>query len=91
LRAELRDVFTRWAGRKSVDAIEQLRGSLQDLARDVQAEFEALEAKHGDLQGTELADFYGLLGSTRGLVEAVSDTQAAIHQINWRQLSTSRF
>jgi hypothetical protein len=38
-----------------------------------------------------LTDLYTLLGSVRGLIDAMANAQAAINQINWQQWAAVRF
>ncbi len=38
-----------------------------------------------------LADLYAMIGTVRGLVEAMANTQVVINQINWQQWATPRF
>jgi hypothetical protein len=88
-----RQIFEHWASLKSGDEREQMRGSLQDLSRDWKEQFDAWEANR-DRDFTSdrlLTDLYTLLGSLRGLAEAMSSAQVVISQINWQQWATARF
>jgi hypothetical protein len=86
-------VFERWASLEPGDAIEAQRGSLQQLSRDVQQQFDTLDngQDRDAISDCVRADLYTLLGSMRGLIAAMTDAQTAINQINWPQLATMRF
>ena len=61
--------------------------------RDLQSQLETLE-KGGDrnpIGDRMLADIYTLLGSVRGLIEALAKAEDVFSQINWRQWTTVRF
>ena len=57
---------------------------------DLEGQFDALETRQGSGDQV-LTDLYTLLGSTRGLIEAMADAQSSINQINWQQWATARF
>lgn len=38
-----------------------------------------------------IQDFYAMLGTVRGLIGAMADTQGVVSQINWDQWATERF
>ncbi len=90
VRTILRRVFEGWASLEPHDEFEQQRGSLQTLAHDLREQFDALENRL-DSSDQVLTDLYTLLGSVRGLIEAMADAQGAINQINWQQWATPRF
>ncbi len=91
VRETLRQVFEGWASLTSIDACEQRRGSLQRLSLAMLGAFDMSETRRDSLNQSELADLYAGLGSMRGLVEAMADTQKTIDQINGQRLSTPRF
>ena len=86
-------VFERWAAFEPDDAFEQQRGSLQDLSHDLQQQLDALESSgDGDsISDSLLTDLYTMLGSVKGLIEAMANAQSIINQINWAQWATPRF
>ena len=90
VRATLQRVFEGWASLEPHDEFEQQRGSLQHLAHDLEEQFDALETRQ-DSSDQVLTDLYTLLGSTRGLIEAMADAQSSINQINWQEWATARF
>ena len=90
VRATLQRMFEGWASLKPHDESEQQRGSLQHLTHDLEGQFDALETRQGSSDQV-LIDLYTLLGSTRGLVEAMADAQSSIDEINWQQWATARF
>ena len=86
-------MFERWAAFEPDDAFEQQRGSLQDLSHDLQQQLDALESSgDGDsISDSLLTDLYTMLGSVKGLIEAMANAQSIINQINWAQWATPRF
>jgi hypothetical protein len=86
-------VFEQWASFESGDVFEQQSGSLQDLSRDLQQQLDSLTTDRDPdaISDRVLNDLYTLLGSVRGLIDAMANTQAAINQINWQQWAAPRF
>ena len=68
-------------------------GSLQQLSQDIQQQLDDLttERDRDRVSDQVLTDLYTMLGSVRGLNEAVGKAQSVIHQINWPQWTTTRF
>ncbi len=93
MRVLLQRLFERWASFDSGDEFEQLRGSLQHLSRDLEQQFDALETGRDrePISDQVRTDLYTLLGTVRGLVEAMANAPDTINQINWRQWATTRF
>jgi uncharacterized membrane protein YccC len=97
LRSQIRELlqrlFERWASFELDGQFEQQRGSLQHLSRNLQQQFDALETgrDRDPISDQALTDLYTLLGTVRGLVEAMANAQDTINQINWRQWATTRF
>jgi hypothetical protein len=97
LRSQVRDavqrVFEQWARFEAVDAFGQQSGSLQNLSRDLQQRLDSLTTDRDSdtISDRVLSDLYTLLGSVRGLIDAMANTQTAINQINWRQWAATRF
>ena len=93
LRERLQHVFTGWARFERVDALGDERANLQQISRDLEKRLDTL-AYNKDGVGEEdrmISNFYALLGSLRGLIEAMAETQGAISQINWGQWAEERF
>jgi len=44
----------------------------------------------GPISDRVLADLYTMLGSVKGLIEAMANAQSIINQINWRAWATPR-
>ena len=86
-------VFERWAAFEPDDAFEQQRGSLQDLSHDLQQQLDALETDRDrdPISDSVLTDLYTMLGSVKGLIESMTNTQDIINQINWHAWATPRF
>jgi hypothetical protein len=97
LRSQVREsvqlVFDRWASLDPGDAFEQQRSSLQYLSRDLQQQLNDLEtgSDRDPTSDRVLTDLYTMLGSVRGLIDAMANTQATINQINWQQWAATRF
>jgi uncharacterized protein YukE len=90
VRTTLQRMFEGWARLEPHDEFEQQRGSLQNLAHDLKEQFDAVENRQ-DSSDQMLTDLYTLLGSVRGLLEAMTDAQSSIDEINWQQWATARF
>jgi uncharacterized membrane protein YccC len=86
-------VFERWASLYVSDEGELVSRELQDLSRDLKQQFEALDTDPGQvtLSHHMLMRLYAVLGSVRGLVEAMSETRNAMGEINWQQFAAARF
>jgi hypothetical protein len=93
VRELLRRVFERWACFDPGDAFEQHRASLAHLSHDLGQQFDSLESSSGrdSLSDRTMSDLYTMLGSVRGLIEAMANAQVAINQVNWQQWATPRF
>ena len=89
----LQRVFERWASFESGDQFERERGSLQHVSRNLQQQLQTLESvgNREPISDQALADLYTMLGSARGLIEAMANAQAVFSQINWHQWATPRF
>jgi uncharacterized membrane protein YccC len=95
MRETVQRVFERWASLEAGDAIEQQRGSMEHLSHELQQQLDDLETGQDREPISDsdraLTDLYTWLGSLRGLIGAMADTQAVINQINWRQWAIARF
>ena len=93
VRQSVQLVFERWAAFEPDDAFEQQRGSLQDLSHDLQQQLDALETDRDrdPISDSVLTDLYTMLGSVKGLIESMTNTQDIINQINWHTWATPRF
>ncbi len=93
IRSALQRVFERWATFEPGDAMEHQRAELRRLARDLELQFDALEAIRGQQEVDDhlLSDLYTMIGTVRGLVEAMATTQSVIAGINWHAWAKSRF
>ena len=93
VRETLENIFACWARFEAGDAFEQRRGSLQHASRDFHQEMEAFTAGQDreSIGDQTLGDIYTLLGSLRGLIDAMANAQAVINQINWPQWTAARF
>jgi uncharacterized membrane protein YccC len=96
LRKEMREriqrVFKSWARFKQTDALEDERAALKEMARDLETRLDAPEEGETDLTDEEGPEvLYALMGTVRGLLQAMVETQKAVGQINWTQWAASRF
>jgi len=89
----LQQVFKRWARLEDTDAMEDERVALHKLSQDLVQRLDAREKPEEPSQTDEreLRGFYALLGSVRGLVEAMGETQGSLREINWNQWAAARF
>lgn len=89
----LQSVFTQWERLEPDNTIEQQISDLKQIAHDMQQRFNDLRTISGqhDRDDRLLADLYAMLGSVRGLIEAMANTQVVINQINWQQWAAPRF
>jgi hypothetical protein len=92
-RKMLQHVFEHWENLEPGDAFEPLRSSLQRSFHDLQQQLDSLTTDHDPASVGDgvLADLYTMLGSVRGLIDAMANTQTVINQINWRQWAVARF
>ncbi len=93
IRVSLQHAFERWARLDSSDAMGLQQVKLRQLAGDLERQFDVLETNQGqgDRHDELLIDLYTTTGSVRGLVDAMTNTQVVINQINWQQWATPRF
>jgi uncharacterized membrane protein YgaE (UPF0421/DUF939 family) len=96
LRKEMREsvqrVFKSWARFKQTDALEDERAAIREMARALERALDAHEEDNTDLtdgKGPEV--LYALMGTVRGLLQAMVETQKAVGQINWGQWAAARF
>jgi hypothetical protein len=93
IRETTQHVFECWASFDPGDAFEQQRVLLEHLSRDVQQQFDALATgrDRDPVSDPALTSLYTMLGSVRGLIEAMVNAQGVINQINWQQWTAARF
>jgi uncharacterized membrane protein YccC len=93
LRATLKEVFERWACLDLSDDRDPVKSDLQDMSRDLEEQFDGLDAGPDSAAFSQqlLAKLYAVLGSARGLVEAMIETRNAMDEVNWQPLAASRF
>ena len=85
----IQTAFDRWAHLERFEEVEHQ--ALQRLSRDVEQQFADM-ATSTELNSDSLkTDLYTMLGSARGLIEAMASAQGAMNQINWQQWATPRF
>ncbi|MBL7216465.1 MAG: FUSC family protein [Desulfobacteraceae bacterium] len=92
-RARLQRVFKSWASFEGTDVLEDQRAALQELSRGLEQRLDARE-KTGEPDLTDERaprEFYALLGTVRGLFQAMVETQNVIKEINWGQWAAKRF
>ena len=93
VRDNVESVFKGWAKLDSRDAKKHQHAELRKIARDLAQRFEELVESRSasEVDDRLLVDLYALIGTVRGLVDAMVDTQDVISQINWHQWATPRF
>jgi hypothetical protein len=93
VRHTMQGIFERWARLEPGDVFEQQRVSLEHLSRELDQQFDDLESgRDRDLTSDQdLTSLYTMLGSVRGLIDAMANAQIVINQINWQQWATVRF
>ena len=93
VRGKAQYVFESWARLETGNGSEERRRSLRQCARGMQQQLDALttDRDRDFIDDQLLIDLYAMLGSIRGMVEAMSDASDVIEQINWRQWATTRF
>lgn len=92
MRERIQRVFKSWARFKKTDALEDERDAIRKMALDLERKLDAHEKDETDLKdekGPEV--LYVFLGSVRGLLQAMGETQKAAGQINWGQWAAARF
>jgi DNA-binding transcriptional MerR regulator len=93
LRERLQRVFDRWAHFERADALGDERATLLEISRDLEKKFDTLTFNKDKVRTEDrmLRNVYSLLGTLKGLIEAMADTQEVINQINWDQWAEERF
>jgi hypothetical protein len=89
----LQRIFVAWAGFRKIDALEDERAALQQIARELEQRLDARDSsgQSAPRDDQESEDLYLVLGCLRGLIGAMQDTQRSIQQINWGQWAEARF
>ena len=66
---------------------------MRQLANDLERQFDVLETNQDQVDNPDelLTDLYATIGCVRGLIDAMSNAQRVINQINWQQWATPRF
>jgi len=93
VRGRLQRVFKSWARFEGTDVLEDQRAALKAISRDLEQRLDARE-KTGEPDLTDERapqEFYALVGTVRGLFQAMVETQNVIKQINWGQWAAKRF
>lgn len=92
MRERIQRVFKNWARFKKTDALENERTAIRKMARDLERKLDAHEEGDTGLtdgKGPEI--LYAFMGTVRGLLHIIVETQKAVGQINWGQWSAARF
>jgi hypothetical protein len=92
-RETIQLIFERWASLEADDVFEQQRGSLEQQSRELEEQLAVLDTdQNRDPVSDRLrAALYTMLGSWRGLIDAMANAQTVINRINWHQWATARF
>lgn len=94
LRERIQSVLGQWSTYKSAGALDKEWGALEAVSREVVKVPQicdpksALEAKTAE---QEIAAYYVVLGATRGLVEAMAETDHSVEELNWNQWTEPHF
>ena len=93
MRERVREAFTKWSRLQPADFPVATRGDQQEITHDLERHLDELQRTKGPAQagGTGVQNLYALVGSTRGLLEAMQELQERMLQINWKQWSAARF
>jgi hypothetical protein len=81
VQESLQAVFERWARLEPGDEMEHRQSELQQLARDLERQFDVLTTNQSQIELDDrlLGDFYFMIGTIRGLVDAMTNTQIVIN------------
>ena len=93
LREYLHHVFERCERLEPCETPKHHQAELQQVARDLHQQLDQLETRRGQNHADDqlLAELYAVVGSVRGLIEAMANAQIVIRQIKWHQWATPRF
>lgn len=93
LREGLQQVFEKWSRCENAEALEEEKRALEQISKDLDHHLGAGMQKHGqDQRADETSqDLYALLGSLRGLVRTIAQTQKTLKTFNWSQWTVARF
>ncbi len=92
-RGRLREVFKSWARFQGTDLLDIQKDALKAFSHDLERRLDAWE-KTGEPDPTDDRahhDFYVLLGTLLGLLQAMVETEDVIKQINWGEWAAARF
>ncbi len=91
---ELHQLFEHWMKQtQATTATNQQYTAFRQLNYELEQQLEAYATNTEGHQPDEqiLMEFIALLGSMRGLLDALVETDKAINEINWEQLAVARF
>lgn len=93
IQSFLQSTFKRWENFELKEEFENQQNQLSQMTRGLERQLEELKIDQGQIKNIEFvdADLYALIGTLRGLKEAMARTQVVINQINWSQWSKVRF
>ena len=84
LRETLATIFARWSRSPAAPAMEEQRANLERLSVALRDELDRI----GDEAQRE---FWAVVGSLRGLIETMTETQNAMRDIRWDEWAVARF
>ena len=92
-RRRIQDVFTQWAHLQPAHVQINVWRSQPELSQDLQQRLDELQRRHGEgaVDDTGMQNLYTLIGSIKGLLQAMEELQESMQQINWNQWAAARF
>jgi uncharacterized membrane protein YccC len=87
------EVFNKWARLEAADDLIDAWRRRPELSQDMRQHLDELQQRQGatGISETGEQNLYALLGSLKGLLEAMNNLQDSMHAINWAEWSTARF
>lgn len=92
-RRRIQEVFEKWAQLQPATALIDAWRNQPELSQDIQQRLDELQHQQGQaVIGTvDAQNLYALIGSIKGLLEAMEELQESMQQINWNQWAVARF
>lgn len=89
----LQDVFQSWSAPEADPDITRHLHSLKHASADLRSALNEVAAKprQEQLSDSQMYDLYVVVGSIRGLIDSMINTQYAMQDIDWQQLAMPRF
>jgi uncharacterized membrane protein YccC len=93
VRETVEGIFRGWTRPQSWHLPGADARAFDQASRDLAIQLDTLQANsaQGHLSDPALKQLYTIIGSVRGLIEAMFSTQNVLQQIDWQQLGAARF